>query len=182
MIQIDLPTRPAVGRFEERTGLPAWYLLFVLFWIGIGLLLYYGVDLNHAFRDLEPGIFTTIIQVLGWLYVLSIGLLLGWGWETGAQAKAYHRTVILGVTPSRQQIEAMFPRTRLGIVLSRIGFFSGEQDQNLNPKHYIIKYRGKAIIKMLVKIFAPYLLITIMYYLLSSSSEPLPTYIRLRFP
>lgn len=155
MIQIDLPTRPAAGRFEQRTGLPAWYLLFVLFWIGIGLLLYYGVGLNRSFIDLEPGLFTTIIQVLGWLYVSSIGLLLGWGWETGAKAKAYQRTVILGVTPSRQQIIAMFPRTRLGTALVHLGFYSGDQDQQGLGDSYVVELRGWALFRVLVLFFVP---------------------------
>ena len=165
MIQIDLPTRPAAGRFEQRTGLPAWYLLFVLFWIGIGLLLYYGVGLNRSFIDLEPGLFTTIIQVFGWLYVSSIGLLLGWGWETGAKAKAYQRTVILGVTPSHQQIVAMFPRTRLGTALVQLGFYSGDQDQQGLDDSYVVEIRGWALARLIIYMVLLYIMNVFELYL-----------------
>ena len=155
MIQIDLPTRPAAGRFEERTGLPAWYLLFVLFWLGVGFFAHFGLGLNDTFSDLEPGLFTTIIQALGWLYVSSIGLLLGWGWETGTKASAHQRTVILGVTPSRQQIVAMFPRTRLGTALVQLGFYRGDQDQYGLDDSYVVELRGWVLFRVLVIMFVP---------------------------
>ena len=164
MIQIDLPTRPAAGRFEERTGLPAWYLLFVLFWIGVGFVAYFGLGLNNSLTDLEPGIFTTIIEVLGWLYVSSIGLLLGWGWETGAKAKASQRTVILGVTPSRQQIVAMFPRTLLGTALVRLGFYNGDQDQHGLGDSYVVELRGWALFRVLMLFFVPGTIIDVVGY------------------
>ena len=164
VIQLDLPTRPAAGRFEQRTGLPAWYLLFVLFWIVIGFFAHFGLGLNDTFSDLEPGLFATIIQTLGWLYVSSIGLLLGWGWETGAKAKAFQRTVVLGVTPSRQQIVAMFPRTRLGAALVQLGFYSGDQDQHGLGASYVVELRGWALFRVLMLFFVPGTIIDVVGY------------------
>ena len=167
MIRIDLPTRPTAGRFEEHTGLPAWYPVFLLFWAGMGLLLYYAIGSNGEFTDFEPGIFTTLVKVLGWLYVLSIGLSVEWGWETGAKARACQRTVILGVTCSKQETEAMFPWTRFGIVLVQLGFYSDDEDQQILGPDEVIEFEGWAVFRLVLLVVLIFLAAFFELYLLS---------------
>ena len=155
-----ITTRLPDNSFEERTGLPIWYALFILVWFTGGVALLVTIERFDLLRDSMALTVTAMTVTLMIGFLSTFALVIAWGVVTGRSAQALGRVANLGVTPSRQQIEAMFPRTGFGRLLATIGFHAGGSDQQDLAPPYTIPYYGWELLKVFLIVFGPMFLIS----------------------